>query len=53
MYRPMGDLRVHFALNCMVVDFPRLQDIPFAPEILDSQLNVASLEFLNDPKKHL
>jgi hypothetical protein len=34
--KPMGDPRVHFALNCMVVDCPRLPDKPFAPEILDS-----------------
>lgn len=49
--RPMGDPRVHFALNCMVVDCPRLPNKPFAPEMLDSQLNEASVEFLNDPKK--
>ena len=49
--RPMGDPRVHFALNCMVVDCPRLPDKPFTPEMLDSQLNEAAVEFLNDPKK--
>jgi hypothetical protein len=49
--RPMGDPRVHFALNCMVVDCPRLPDTPFAPDMLDSQLNEASVEFLNDPQK--
>jgi hypothetical protein len=49
--RPMGDPRVHFALNCMVVDCPRLPDKPFVPEMLDSQLNEVSVEFLNDPKK--
>ena len=49
--RPMGDPRVHFALNCMVVDCPRLPYKPFTPEMLDSQLNEAAVEFLNDPKK--
>lgn len=49
--RPVGDPRVHFALNCMVVDCPRLPDKPFDPEFLDSQLNEAAIEFLNDPKK--
>ena len=49
--RPMGDPRVHFALNCMVVDCPRLPNTPFIPEKLDSQLNDAAIEFLNDPKK--
>jgi len=49
--RPLGDPRVHFALNCMVVDCPRLPIQPFNPEILDFQLNEAAIEFLNDPKK--
>ncbi|MZG53739.1 MAG: DUF547 domain-containing protein [Nitrospinae bacterium] len=49
--RPAGDPRVHFALNCMVVDCPRLPDKPFIPEKIDSQLNDAAVEFLNDPKK--
>ena len=44
--RPVGDPRVHFVLNCMVVDFPRLPDKPFARDMLDSQLNEASFEFL-------
>ncbi|MEK9627773.1 MAG: DUF547 domain-containing protein [Nitrospinota bacterium] len=51
--RPIGDPRVHFALNCMVVDCPRLPNTPFIPEELDFQLNVAALEFLNNPKKVL
>jgi hypothetical protein len=49
--RPVGEPRVHFVLNCMVVDCPRLPNKPFAPDKLDSQLNEASIEFLNDPKK--
>ncbi|MBC8283409.1 MAG: DUF547 domain-containing protein [Nitrospinae bacterium] len=49
--RPAGDPRVHFALNCMVVDCPRLPDTPFTPENLDAQLNEAAIEFLNDSKK--
>jgi hypothetical protein len=49
--RPVGEPRVHFALNFMVVDYPRLPNKPFAPDKLDSQLNEASVEFLNDPKK--
>ncbi|MFT4577672.1 MAG: hypothetical protein ACI9UO_000487 [Nitrospinales bacterium] len=49
--RPIGDPRVHFALNCMVVDCPRLPNKPFIAEMLDSQLDEASVEFLNDPKK--
>ena len=49
--RPVGDPRVHFALNCMVVDCPRLPDTPFVSDMLDSQLNEASVEFLNDPQK--
>jgi hypothetical protein len=49
----MGDPRGHFALNSMVVACPRLPDKPFAPEMLDSQLDEASVEFLNDPEKSI
>ena len=46
--RPLEDPRVHFALNCMVRSCPRLPREPFAAERLDSQLEAAAKEFLND-----
>ena len=50
--RPMGDARVHFALNCMVKDCPRLPREPFLAASLDEQLQSASFEFFNK-EKHL
>jgi Protein of unknown function, DUF547 len=46
--RPLGDPRIHFALNCMVKSCPRLPREPFAPERLEAQLDAAAREFLND-----
>jgi hypothetical protein len=50
--RPLGDPRVHFALNCMVKSCPRLPREPFAAERLDAQLEAAAREFLND-RRHV
>ncbi len=43
--RPLGDPRVHFALNCMVRSCPRLPRIPFQAETLDAVLEQLSREF--------
>lgn len=48
--RPLGDPRIHFALNCMVKSCPRLPKVPFYSATLDEQLNAAAREFLNSPK---
>lgn len=48
--RPLGDPRVHFALNCMVVGCPRLPQVPFEAKQLNRQLEKASYEFLNHPR---
>ncbi len=45
--RPLGDPRIHFALNCMVVGCPRLPQVPFQANKLNRQLKNASHEFLN------
>jgi hypothetical protein len=37
--RPLGDERVHFALNCMVVSCPRLPRVPFTATELNRQLD--------------
>lgn len=47
--RPLGDARVHFALNCMVRDCPRLPKQPFRTESLQQQLDRAAIEFFNKP----
>lgn len=49
--RPLGDPRVHFALNCMSVGCPRLPRSAFTAQELDRQLDAAALEFVADPDK--
>lgn len=50
--RPLGEDRVHFTLNCMVRDCPRLPREPFISERLDAQLEDAACEFFSK-EKHL
>lgn len=47
--RPLGDPRVHFALNCMVKSCPRLPQTPFLAETMHSMLTTLSEEFVNHP----
>ena len=51
--RPLGEPRIHFALNCMVRSCPRLPREPF--DAIDAarfeeQLDAAAREFFNDPQ---
>jgi hypothetical protein len=46
--RPMGDPRVHFALNCMVRGCPRLPREPFRADQLDMELEASAQYFLNE-----
>ncbi len=48
--RPLGEERVHFALNCMVVSCPRLPRTAFTADQLDRQLRTAAHEFVNDTR---
>ena len=48
--RPLGDERVHFALNCMAVSCPRLPRVPFTPETLDRQLEEEARRFFSEPR---
>ena len=48
--RPIEEPRVHFALNCMVRDCPRLPQEPFRAEKLDAQLETATQEFFSKPR---
>lgn len=43
--RPLGEPRIHFALNCMVRACPRLPQEPFTAERLEAQLDAAAREF--------
>jgi Protein of unknown function, DUF547 len=48
--RPLGEERVHFALNCMVVSCPRLPRAAFDAAALDTELNTAAHEFVENPR---
>lgn len=48
--RPLGDARVHFALNDMAVSSPRLPREPFTAAGLDEELDRAAREFFTDPR---
>ena len=48
--RPLGDPRVHVALNCMSVGCPRLPREPFLPERLEQQLEREARLFFNEPR---
>jgi hypothetical protein len=48
--RPLGDERVHFALNCMAVSCPRLPREPFRPPGLDETLDKKAREFFAEPR---
>ena len=48
--RPLGEARMHFALNCMVRGCPRLPREPFSAGDLDAVLDAAAREFFADPK---
>ena len=48
--RPMGDERVHFALNCMSVGCPRLPRVPFTARDVDDQLERKASRFFAEPR---
>jgi Protein of unknown function, DUF547 len=48
--RPLGEERVHFALNCMVVSCPRLARVAFTAARLDGQLDTAARAFIGDTR---
>jgi hypothetical protein len=50
LIRPLGEPRVHFALNCMSKSCPRLPRVPWDSTRLNAQLNAAATEFLNTPE---
>ncbi len=46
------DNRIHFAVNCASNSCPKLYSTAFLPSILDSQLEEATISFLNDKKSN-
>jgi hypothetical protein len=48
--RPLGEERVHFALNCMVIGCPRLPRSAFSADALESQLDAAARGFIAEER---
>jgi len=48
--RPLGEERVHFALNCMVISCPRLPRVAFSAAKLDAQLDAAARAFVGETR---
>ncbi|MFT7464231.1 MAG: hypothetical protein ACI9EF_002580 [Pseudohongiellaceae bacterium] len=49
--RPMGDPRIHFAINCASFSCPDLRNEAYLPSRLDAQLTDATSVFLANPAK--
>jgi hypothetical protein len=49
--RPMGDPRIHFAINCASRSCPVLRAEFYQPEKLESELDLATRNFLKDPNR--
>ncbi len=50
LIRPLGEERIHFALNCMAVSCPRLPREPFTAEGLDQQLEHEARRFFAEKR---
>ena len=50
--RKMGDARIHFAINCASIGCPKLISEPYLAQTLDSQLQAAAEEFIQDKEKN-
>jgi hypothetical protein len=48
--RPLGDPRVHAALNCMARGCPRLPREPFRADMLDAELEATNQYFFNEER---
>ncbi len=49
--RPLGDPRIHFAINCASIGCPKLPNKPFYVETLNEQLDYETRRFVNDSEK--
>jgi len=50
--RPMGDPRIHFAINCAAKSCPPLRDEAFEPARLGEQMDEMARNFINTPEKN-
>lgn len=51
LLRPMGDPRVHFAINCASRSCPRLAATPYLAATLEADLQRATAAFVGDPSQ--
>ncbi len=49
--RPMGEPRVHYAINCASLSCPDLYEEPYEGSRLDAQLQLQEQRFMNNPSK--
>lgn len=50
--RKMGEPRIHFAINCASVSCPKLLPQAYLEKTLESQLERATRDFINDPLRN-
>lgn len=50
--RPMGEPRIHFAVNCASRSCPRLAPTPYTADSLDVQLDRAVRTLIGDPRQY-
>lgn len=50
--RRLDDPRIHFAINCASYSCPKLSNRAYTADKLEEQLNAATSEFVNDPKRN-
>jgi hypothetical protein len=50
---PLGEPRVHFAINCASASCPELRSEAYRPSALDAQLDDAARQFINDPTRNV
>lgn len=48
--RPMGDARIHYAINCASYSCPNLQPHAWEAATLDADLDKAAAEYINNPR---
>lgn len=51
--RKMGDVRIHFAINCASYSCPKLSNKAYTADKLNTQLSSATKTFINDTKHNI
>ena len=48
----MNDARIHFAINCASYSCPKLINKAFTESNIEKMLEIATIDFINDPKRN-